>query len=73
MFDIYAGEINAHAEEPWEEVRIAKGVAEFDPRKDISVESVLQRADEKMYADKKRYKSMRHPYGVVGSFTIGAM
>ena len=58
-FDIYADQINEDAEQPWEEVHIAKGIAVYDPKKDISVESVLQRADTRMYADKKRSKSRR--------------
>ena len=62
LFDAYADEINAQAQEPWEQVRIAKGIAAFDAKKDISVESVLQRADERMYEDKKRYKAT-HPGG----------
>ena len=55
-FDLGADEINDAAEHPWERVSIAKGMAAFDPKKDLSVESVLQRADERMYADKSRYK-----------------
>ena len=59
LFDSYAHEINASASQPWEQAHIAKGMAEYNPKKDISVESVLQRADERMYADKKRYKALR--------------
>ena len=58
-FDIYADQINEDAREPWEEVHIAKGIAVYDPKQDMSVESVLQRADERMYADKKRSKARR--------------
>ena len=58
-FDIYADQINADAEEPWEQAHIAKGMAVYDPKQDLSVESVLQRADERMYEDKKRAKARR--------------
>lgn len=58
-FDVYTEQINLDATEPWEEVHIAKGMAVYDPQKDESVESVLQRADENMYTDKKRSKARR--------------
>ncbi len=58
-FDIYADQINEDAREPWEEVHIAKGIAVYDPKQDMSVEAVLQRADERMYTDKKRSKERR--------------
>ena len=58
-FNVYTEQINLDATEPWEEVHIAKGMAVYDPSKDIGVESVLQRADERMYADKKRSKARR--------------
>ena len=58
-FDIYADQINADAQEPWEQAHIAKGMAAYDPKQDLSVESVLQRADERMYEDKKRAKARR--------------
>ena len=59
LFDKYSHEVNARAAQPWEQTHIAKGMAEYSPKKDISVESVLQRADENMYADKKRSKALR--------------
>jgi diguanylate cyclase (GGDEF)-like protein len=58
-FDRRAAEINDHASEPWEMVRIAKGLAEYDPVHDSNAESVLQRADENMYVDKKKTKAAR--------------
>ncbi|MBQ9492401.1 MAG: diguanylate cyclase [Oscillibacter sp.] len=58
-FDIYAQQINAEAAFPWEEAHIAKGMADYEPGKDIGVESVFQRADEAMYEDKKRCKALR--------------
>ena len=59
LFDKYSHEVNACAAQPWEQTHIAKGIAEYNPKKDLSVESVLQRADENMYADKKRSKALR--------------
>lgn len=53
------GEINAVAENPWEKVSVAGGIVEYDPRVDADMESVLHRADEMMYEDKKRLKEER--------------
>ena len=50
---------NARAGEPWEFVHIAVGVAAFDPATDQSAESVLRRADELMYENKKMLKAGR--------------
>ena len=58
-FDVYTEQMNLDATEPWKEVHIAKGMAVYDPEKDEGVESVLQRADETMYTDKKRSKARR--------------
>lgn len=68
-FDRMAAEVNARAENPWEEIHIAKGMAVYDVRRDKDVESVLHRADDRMYQDKKRMKAMRHetPRHGVGS------
>ena len=54
-----AAEINRKAEKPWECIHIAVGLADYEPKTDTSVENVLNRADERMYADKKRQKSGR--------------
>ena len=51
-----AGETTARAENAWEEINIAKGMAAYDPLTDGSVENVLHRADELMYLDKQRMK-----------------
>ncbi|MBE6909103.1 MAG: diguanylate cyclase [Ruminococcaceae bacterium] len=56
-FDERTAEINAEAQEPWDYVRIAKGVAVFDGTQDKSAGDVLHRADEQMYEDKKRSKA----------------
>lgn len=45
--------------EPWERVSAAVGWTLFDPQKDMNVESVLKRADELMYEDKKTMKAGR--------------
>ena len=58
-FDREAEEINASVQEPWECVNIAKGMASYDERYDMDVESVLHRADKRMYLDKKRMKAAR--------------
>jgi len=42
---------------PWEHVDIAMGLAIHDPEKDAQLEDTLQRADEIMYAKKRRYKA----------------
>lgn len=58
-FDRQADVVNAGAQEPWERVFIAKGMAAYDPAQDTDVESVLHRADELMYEHKKRVKAGR--------------
>lgn len=49
--------INAAAEYPWERASIAVGIAFYDSRVDANVESVLRKADSRMYENKKEYKS----------------
>ena len=56
VFDRIAEAINASAENPWEKVNIAKGVAEFRPGQDSDVDQVLRRADEQMYENKRHSK-----------------
>lgn len=46
-------EICASAENEWEHVSVAIGIAEYDPQFDKSVVDTLKRADEYMY-EKKR-------------------
>ena len=55
-FDQRAEEINARAQNPWERVGLAKGMAVYDPAQDPATESVLERADRLMYENKKRMK-----------------
>lgn len=56
-FDRRADEINAAAANPWDGISLAKGMAVFDPRADANVDSVLRRADARMYEEKNRYKA----------------
>ena len=52
QFDRIADEINASADEPWEQVLISKGFTAFDPSCDHTVYEVIQRADRLMYGNK---------------------
>lgn len=58
-FDERAAEINAFARNAWERVSVAKGIAIYDPEIDPGVDSVLRRADENMYVNKKQMKEGR--------------
>lgn len=58
-FDTNTQEINAAADNPWERVDIAKGLAVFHPETDASVEEVLRRADGRMYEDKRSHPHRR--------------
>ena len=55
-FDSKVEEINAAAENPWEKIDIARGIAVYQPDLDTDVESVMKRADELMYENKKMNK-----------------
>ena len=54
-----SAEITAQAENPWEQVRVAMGVAVYDPGSDTSVEDVIRRADKMMYDNKRERKAER--------------
>lgn len=56
-------EFSASAEEEWESVRVAVGVAVYDPDNDPSVVDTVRRADKLMYENKHRRKEGRqvHP------------
>jgi diguanylate cyclase (GGDEF)-like protein len=56
-FDRMAGETNAQATHPWQMVNVSKGMAVYQQGSDATVEEVLNRADELMYEDKRRYKN----------------
>ena len=49
-------EVNAEAEEPWEKIDVAAGMAVYAPALDSSVQDVFNRADNKMYRNKNRSK-----------------
>ena len=51
-----SGEIYASAENEWDRVSMAMGMAEYDPKSDDSVDDVVQRADKNMYENKHAWK-----------------
>ena len=53
-------ETNASAENCWEEVHIAMGIAVYDPKQDSSVMDTVRRADKVMYTNKRIRKNMRN-------------
>ena len=55
-FESMAEAQSAAAAEPWEKIDISKGMAAFDPDSDQTAEQVFNRADERMYEDKKHHK-----------------
>ena len=56
MFEQLQDEICASAENTWEEVHVAEGIAVFDPEVDRSVSDAVRRADKIMYAHKRNRK-----------------
>ncbi len=44
---------------PWDQVRVAMGIAEFDPAQDHTVIDTMRRADKEMYTNKRKGKSGR--------------
>ena len=58
-FDKKADEIRASAENKWEQVSIALGMAEYDPQSDTSVDDVIHRADKTMYENKRTNKERK--------------
>ncbi|RKM59420.1 diguanylate cyclase [Butyrivibrio sp. CB08] len=58
-FEIVVNDINASAEEPWEQVWLSKGFAVYDPSEDNLVQKILQRADKLMYENKRERKMGR--------------
>ena len=51
-FEELKAEINASAENPWEQINIAQGIAEYDMDNDSNVDDVIRRADKRMYENK---------------------
>ena len=56
-FENAAGEINAEARNPWEQVHLAMGIAVYDPAEDRSVMDTVRRADKIMYTNKRARKN----------------
>lgn len=59
LLDVFDARLmeTAVKEKPWQQLRIAKGVAVYAPAQDDNSESVLKRADAMMYEDKRRSKA----------------
>ena len=53
LFDRRCADLRAFSTDPWEKVSVARGMAEYDPRKDETVADVVRRADRLMYEDKR--------------------
>ena len=53
FFEKSMHEANSAAENPWEEVHVATGIAEYDSRQDHSVADTIRRADKVMYSNKR--------------------
>ncbi len=51
--------INEKAENDWQHVNVSLGMAEYDVQTDSSPEDTAQRADERMYENKRRRKAGR--------------
>ena len=56
MFDRECVNISEVAENPWDAVNVASGIAVYDPEKDSGADDVYKRADDRMYEDKDRKK-----------------
>ena len=59
LVETFDRELKARAEkagEPWKRISIARGMAVFDPAADMDVRSVILRADDAMYEDKREKK-----------------
>ncbi|MDO4806174.1 MAG: diguanylate cyclase, partial [Coriobacteriales bacterium] len=58
LFDETCAERRRTAFNIWERIDVARGLAVFDPEVDVSVDSVVRRADKLMYEDKWTRKGM---------------
>ena len=56
-FDRKVDAHNAVTPNAWEKISLAKGIAEYNPTLDRSVEQVLNRADRQMYEEKRKHKA----------------
>lgn len=55
-FDNRCFDLRAMANEPWEKIDVARGIAVFDPDKNETVDDVVRRADRMMYKNKRETK-----------------
>ena len=56
LFDQRCFDLRAVSANPWEKVYIARGMAEYNPKTDHSVDDVIRRADKLMYENKRQQK-----------------
>lgn len=59
QFEADRAAVCASAENQWEQVHIAMGVADYDPKADTTPTDVVRRADKLMYANKRKRKAAR--------------
>lgn len=60
LFEQNRKEICSSAENRWQEVHIALGIAEYEPGNDRTVNETVRRADRLMYENKRQGKKARH-------------
>ena len=58
-FQVVEENINVSAAEPWDQVQLSKGFADYDPEEDDTATEVMQRADKLMYEDKRQRKILK--------------
>jgi len=56
-FERASAESRANAQNRWEQVHVAMGIAAYDPQQDHSVVDTMRRADKIMYVNKKAHKN----------------
>lgn len=59
LFDEKCSEKRETEMEPWKKVDVSRGMADYDPQKDKSIDDVLRRADRAMYENKRSTKRQR--------------
>ena len=59
VFEARREAVNTYAQQPYEKVDIAYGIAVYDPQIDESVDGVIRRADELMYEHKRAQKEKK--------------
>lgn len=52
-------ELSVSARDPWDQVHVAMGFAEYDPQSDASISDTVRRADKSMYDNKRNWKRAR--------------